>query len=74
MVRRWFYLLLGFTFPFFWALHAAGTLKILYYPLQAVTSTTATGWPSFVTTSLLYAGVVAVFELTYRTRKDISPE
>ncbi|MDH3328394.1 MAG: hypothetical protein OEM01_04105 [Desulfobulbaceae bacterium] len=74
MVRRWFYVLLGFTFPFFWAVHAAGTLKVLYYPLQLIASTTVTGWPSFVTASLLYAVVAVVFEITHRTRKNLSPE
>jgi hypothetical protein len=74
MLRRWFYLLLGFTFPFFWAFHDAGMLKVLYFPLQVLASTSSTGWPSFVTAFLLYLVLGMVFEIMYRIRKDISPE
>jgi hypothetical protein len=74
MVRRWFYFLLGLTFPIFWTLHAAGTLKILYYPLQLLASTASTGWPSFISASLLYTVAALVFEIMYRSRKSITPE
>lgn len=74
MIRRWYYLLAGFTFPFFWAFHAAGKLKILYYPIQMMASTKSTGWPSFITATLLYLAVTVVFEIMYRTRKDLTPE
>lgn len=74
MLRRWFYLVLGFTFPFFWAFHDAGMLKVLYLPLQLLASTSRTGWPSFVTASLLYTSVALIFEIMHRVRKNISPE
>jgi len=74
MVRRWFYLLLGFSFPFFWAFHAAGTMKVLYYPIQVIASTDNTEWPSLLTACLLYSIITAVFEILYRTRKNLTPE
>ncbi|MHB8810947.1 MAG: hypothetical protein ACYC9M_13190 [Desulfobulbaceae bacterium] len=33
-LRKGYYLLLGFTFPFYWAAHAAGFMATLYRPLQ----------------------------------------
>ena len=74
MLRRWFYLLLGFTFPLFWAFHDAGMLKALYYPIQALASTSSTGWPSFISAVLLYLVVTACFEIMYRIRRSITPE
>lgn len=74
MVRRWFYLMLGFSFPTFWAFHSIGTLKILYQPIQWIASTEKTGWPSFITANLLYAVIIVIFEVIYRVRKEISPE
>lgn len=74
MLRRWFYLVLGFTFPFFWAFHDAGMLKVLYSPLQLLASTSRTGWPSFVTAGLLYTAIAFIFEIMYRLRRNISPE
>ncbi len=73
-LRRGFYLLLGFTFPFFWAVHATGFLAAIYRPLQHLFATSGTGWPSLVTASLLYCGAVGVFELLLRGREDITPE
>lgn len=74
MLRRWFYLLLGFTFPFFWAFHDSGVLRVLYAPLQKLASTSSTGWPSFITAGLLYTIIGVIFEVMYRLRKNISPE
>ncbi len=74
MARKWFYLLLGFTFPFFWAFHAAGALEVLYYPVQIIASTAGTGWPSLITASLLYAVIAIVFEIICRTRKNLTLE
>ncbi len=73
-MRKWFYLLLGFTFPFFWTFHATGMMKILYLPIQKLASTTSAGWPSFVSACLLYGISALIFELTYRVRKNLSPE
>lgn len=73
-MRKWFYLLMGFTFPFFWTAHSMGKLKALYYPIQKIASTTSTGWPSFISASILYIIVGVVFEATYRARKNMEAE
>ena len=73
-MRKWFYLLMGFTFPFFWTFHSMGKMKVLYYPIQKMTSTTSTGWPSFVSASLLYIVVCIAFEATYRARKNMEKD
>lgn len=73
-LRRGFYLLLGFTFPFFWAFHATGFMAVLYRPLQHLFATAGTGWPSLVTASMLYCGAAGLFELLFRVRGDITPE
>ncbi len=61
-LRRGFYLLIGFTFPGFWLLHAAGLLARLYHPLQLLFHTEATLWPSLITAIALYLGAVVCFE------------
>ena len=73
-LRRSFYLLLGFTFPFFWALHAGGLMATLYRPIQYLFATSGSGWPSLLTTLALYCGAAGLFELLFRTRDDITPE
>lgn len=72
-IRRGFYLILGFTFPGFWALHASGLVSVLYSPLQKLFSTEATGWPSFITACLLYIGMILLFELFSRAWKNVHP-
>lgn len=67
-LRKGFYLLLGFTFPFYWAIHDAGFMAALYRPLQHLFATTGSGWPSMVTASLLYGGAAGLFELLFRAR------
>ena len=62
ILRRAFYLLIGFTFPGFWMLHASGLAAELYRPLQRLCATTAVGWPSLLTASLLYGGLILCFE------------
>ena len=62
LLRRAFYLLIGFTFPGFWMLHASGLAAGLYSPLQRLCGTTAVGWPSLLTASLLYGGLILCFE------------
>lgn len=62
ILRRGFYLLIGFTFPGFWMLHASGFAAGLYKPVQILCATTAVGWPSLLTASLLYGGLVLCFE------------
>ena len=62
LLRRGFYLMIGFTFPGFWLLHASGLLAWLYGPLQRLFHTKATAWPALVTASLLYLGAVLLFE------------
>ncbi|MDD2467747.1 MAG: hypothetical protein PHI97_27520 [Desulfobulbus sp.] len=62
LLRRGFYLLIGFTFPGFWVLHASGFIAVLYRPLQLLFHTKAVGWPALITASLLYLGVIVGFE------------
>lgn len=62
LLRRAFYLLIGFTFPGFWTLHASGLAAGLYEPVQMLFATTAVGWPSLLTASLLYGGLILFFE------------
>ncbi|MGD9949230.1 MAG: hypothetical protein AB7U29_12230 [Desulfobulbus sp.] len=62
LLRRGFYLLIGFTFPGFWVLHASGLIAVLYKPLQLLFHTKAAGWPALITASLLYLGMIACFE------------
>ncbi len=72
-LRRGFYLLLGFTFPGFWLFHAGGLLAPLYLPLQKLFHTEATGWPSFITASLIYISAIAVFEFFAGALKNARP-
>ncbi len=72
-LRRAFYLLLGFTFPGFWLFHASGLLASLYLPLQKLFHTEATGWPSFITASLIYIATTAIFEFFFRVLKNARP-
>lgn len=72
-LRRGFYLLLGFTFPGFWLFHADGLLASLYLPLQKIFHTQATGWPSFITASLLYIATIVLFEFLARVLKNARP-
>lgn len=62
LLRRAFYLLIGFTFPGFWMLHASGWASGLYKPIQRLCATTAVGWPSLLTASLLYGALILCFE------------
>ena len=70
-MRKWFYLITGILFSFFWTFHSMGKLKALYHPIQKIAGTTSTGWPSFITASLLFMVVGIVFEITYRARKNM---
>ena len=72
-LRRTFYLLLGFTFPGFWLFHAGGLLASLYQPLQKLFHTQTTGWPAFITASLLYIAAIAVFEFFAKALKNARP-
>lgn len=72
-LRRGFYLILGFTFPGFWVFHAGGMMSGLYFPLQKIFHTKATGWPSFFTAVLLYLGAIVLFELFARAWKNARP-
>lgn len=49
-------------------------MKVLYYPIQVIASTDNTEWPSLLTACLLYSIITAVFEILYRTRKNLTPE
>ena len=72
-MRQGFYLILGFTFPGFWALHANGLIAWIYRPLQMLFRTEATGWPSFVTATLTYIGLTVLFELITRAWRNAHP-
>ena len=72
-MRRRFYLILGFTFPGFWTVHAGGLTSWLYRPLQVLCRTEATGWPSFITAGLIYTGLIVLFELFARAWSNTHP-
>ena len=63
LFRRGFYLLIGFTFPGFWALHASGFMDGLYTPIQRVFHTTSVSWPALISAGFLYFGAIVCFEL-----------
>ena len=73
LIRRAFYLIAGFTFPGFWAFHAAGYGGFLYRPVQRLFHTEATGWPSLLSIILLYLFAVALFEVCWRLVKNSRP-
>jgi len=73
LLRQSFYLFLGFTFPGFWIFHAGGFWSMLYRPIQVITGSEATGWPSFITTSLVYLTSIFIFECSYRLLKNAHP-
>jgi hypothetical protein len=74
-LRRWFYLLIGFTFPGFWMMHASGFWNILYQPVQRLLHTESVGWPSLLTASLIYLGIIASVEaLSLFLRKMLNRE
>ena len=73
-MRKWFYLLLGFSFPFFWTAHSMGKMGVLYAPIQKLASTSSTGWPSFVSAAMLYIIFGVIFEVTYRARKSMETD
>ena len=74
-LKRTFYMLLGFTFPFFWAYHAAGFADFLFKPIQLVTSTKSAIWPSFITAFLLYTLLIIVIEFVFRPKRHtFTPE
>jgi len=72
-MRRGFYLILGFTFPGFWTFHAGGFASWLYRPLQTLSGTETTGWPSFITACLIYTGLTVLFELFARAWSNAHP-
>ena len=72
-MRRGFYLILGLTFPGFWAFHAGGLLSVLYRPLQNLFGIETSGWLSFITACLLYTFLTVIFELFSRAWKNVHP-
>ncbi len=72
-MRRGFYLILGFTFPGFWAFHSSGLLSWLYLPLQNFFGIETTGWLSFFTACLLYIFLTVVFESFSKAWKNVHP-
>ena len=73
VLRQSFYLVLGFTFPGFWIFHANGFWSVLYRPIQLISGSEATGWPSFFSACLIYLTAVLVFESCYRLLKNAQP-
>lgn len=66
LIRRGFYLILGITFPGFWAFHASGYAAFLYQPLQKLLGISGSGWLSLLTTTLIYSFTAVVFEVCYQ--------
>ncbi len=65
-IRKSFYMIIGLTFPFFWAFHSTGFMNYLYLPLQLLTGSTGTGWPSFISAFCIYMICTVLFEGFYR--------
>lgn len=70
-IRKIFYLLLGMTFPFFWALHYSGFMGYLYAPFMLLAGDKDVIWPSFITAGLLYFLATLFFEWLYRRLYNI---
>lgn len=73
IVRRGFYLIVGFTFPGFWMLHASGFGAHLYRPIQQLLQTSSVGWPSLVTATVCYGTAILCFEICWRLIKNAQP-
>lgn len=73
ILRRGFYLIIGFTFPGFWMLHASGFGTFLYRPIQLMFHTSAIGWPSLVTALLCYSMAIFCFEACRRLMRGAQP-
>lgn len=73
-VRRSFYMLLGFSFPFFWGYHMEGFANLLYRPIQLITATESTMWPSFITAFLSYIGLIVLIERVCRREEVLTNE
>jgi hypothetical protein len=74
LFRRSFYMLLGFSFLFYWGFHMEGFADLLYRPIQVIASTESTMWPSFITAFLTYAGLIVLIERLWRGRADFTNE
>jgi hypothetical protein len=74
LLRQSFYLVLGLTFPGFWIFHAVGFWSMLYQPIQVISGSQATGWPSFITACLVYLAAVFIFEWSYRLLRNAHPK
>ncbi len=72
-IRQSFYLILGLTFPGFWALHASGFAAALYRPIQRLTHAASPTWPSLLTAVLLYTALTILFECLYRVFRNAHP-
>lgn len=72
-IRRGFYLLVGFTFPGFWVMHASGFMKSCYEPIQRIIGSESAGWPSFISASLIYLAVIIFYEGSYWLLKKHHP-
>ena len=72
--RRVFYLIIGFTFPGFWVLHASGLMAGLYHPLQRLLQSNATLCPSFISAGCLYLVAIVLFELVRHLAGRLSRE
>lgn len=68
-LKRTFYMLFGFTFPFFWAYHASGVADFLYRPIQFIAGTESRIWPAFITTFILYMGTIIMIQTVTRPKK-----
>ncbi len=73
LLRRGFYLIVGFTFPGFWMFHASGFYAHLYRPIQTLFHSPAIGWPSLITALLIYLAAIVCFEICYRLLQSSHP-
>lgn len=74
LARRGFYMLLGFSFPFYWGFHMEGFANLLYRPIQVIAATESTIWPSFITAFLTYVGLIVLIERMCGRGADFTDE
>ncbi len=63
-IRRFFYAVIGFSWPFFYLFHSAGMWDHIYRPF---TSQEPVGfWPPFLSSILIYGLAIILFELCHK--------
>lgn len=72
-MRQAFYLLLGFSFPWFWMFHSSGFWAGIYAPLLGFLGEGARTWLSLISALIIYILAAVVFETAFRLIKNARP-